>query len=161
MQAVITLPQGDVAQFYYKSKLNVLNFTIFDLFEKKGYCYFWHEGIAKRGANEITTNVYLFLKDVLNGSKRDVIFYSDNCVAQNKNKFLFCMYLYCVQILGISSITHKYLIVGHSENEGDSMHACIEKEKRRILKSGPIYVPTELVTVIKGAKKNRTPIQGI
>lgn len=157
LQAVMTLPQGSTAKFYYKSKLNVFNFTIFDLFEKKGYCYFWHEGIAKRGANEITTSVYLFLKDVLSNQKRQVIFYSDNCVAQNKNKFLFCMYLYCVEHLDIHSITHKYLVVGHTENEGDSMHACIEKEKARILKSGPICVPTELVTVIKGAKKSGHP----
>jgi hypothetical protein len=49
----------------------------------------------------------------------------------------------------VERITHKYLIVGHTENEGDSMHSCIEKERNRILKSGPLYVPSELVTIAK------------
>ena len=31
LQAVMQLPQGDVSTFYYKSKLNVLNFTIYDM----------------------------------------------------------------------------------------------------------------------------------
>ena len=103
---VLTLPEGEVAKFYYESKLNVFNFTIFDLGEKKGYCYLWHEGIARRGANEISTGVYLFLNDV-NNNKKEVIFYTDNCIAQNKKKFLFSMYLYCVENLEISSITYQ------------------------------------------------------
>jgi hypothetical protein len=49
----------------------------------------------------------------------------------------------------VERITHKYLIVRHTENEGDSMHSCIEKERNRILKSGPLYVPSELVTIAK------------
>lgn len=157
LQAVLTLPQGDVAEFYYKLKLNTLNFTIFDLSQKQGYCYLWHEEMARRGANEITTCVYLFLKDIAKQGKKHVIFYSDNCVAQNKNKFLFSMYLYCVENLDINSITHKYLVVGHTENEGDSMHACIEKEKKRVLKSGPLYTPSQLSAVITCAKKSGNP----
>lgn len=37
----------------------------------------------------------------------------------------------------INSVTLKYLIVGHTQNEGDSMHARIEDEAKRILKGGP------------------------
>lgn len=68
------------------------------------------------------------------------------------------MYLYCIQsIEKIKSITHKFLIVGHTQNEGDSMHAAIEKEKKRMLKSGPIYVPSQWSVIVGSAKKQGTP----
>lgn len=36
------------------------------------------------------------------------------------------------------------------------MHAAIEREKTRILKGGPIYVPSQWVMVLRGAKKTGT-----
>lgn len=41
----------------------------------------------------------------------------------------------------IKSITHKYLITGHSQNEGDNVHSVIERKIQRFVKSAPIYVP--------------------
>lgn len=81
-----------------------------------------------------------------------MIFYSDNCSGQQKNKFMATLYLYAVTYLSISSITHKYLIVGHTQHEGDSVHSVIEKQKTRLLKSGSIYSPQQWVTVIQSAK---------
>ena len=67
------------------------------------------------------------------------IFYSNNCSGQQKNKFMMALYLYAVNNLpNITSITHKFLIKGHTQNEGDSAHSLIEREVKRILKSGPI-----------------------
>nr|CAH7721833.1 unnamed protein product [Callosobruchus chinensis] len=37
------------------------------------------------------------------------------------------------------------------------MHSCIEREKRRVLKSGPIDVPSQWIPVIRLAKKHRNP----
>lgn len=156
LQTVTPLPNGNVSTYYYKSKLNVYNFTIFNIPEKSGFCYMWHEGEAKRGANEITTCIFDYIQKNCVG-KEKIIFYSDNCAAQNKNKFLASMYLYGLEKLNMQEIIHKYLIVGHTENEGDSMHSCIEKEKSRVLKSGPLYVPSEIVTVAKSAKKKGCP----
>ncbi|KAF2898102.1 hypothetical protein ILUMI_08073 [Ignelater luminosus] len=47
----------------------------------------------------------------------------------------------------------KVSVTCHTENEGDSMHSCYEKEKNRILKKNPIYVPSEIYAVTKLAKK--------
>lgn len=55
------------------------------------------------------------------------------------------------------NLTLKYLIVEHTQNEGDSMHARIEDEAKRILKGGPIYEPSQWVSVIKCAKKTGKP----
>lgn len=155
LQAVLSTPCGDVNSFYYKRKLATYNFTLFDVKKKKGYCYLWHEGVARRGANEIASCVYKFISL---SSNENLVFYSDNCTGQNKNKFIIGMYLYCIQsIEKIKSISHKFLIVGHTQNEGDSMHAAIEKEKKRVLRSGPIYVPSQWSIVVASAKKQGTP----
>lgn len=154
LQAVIQLPCGEISTFFYKRKLNCFNFTIYNITSKKGHCFVWHEGSGGRGANEIATNVFEFLKTC---EGKNVIFYSDNCSSQNKNKFLLSMYLYAIQHLNIPSITHKFLIVGHTQNEGDAMHSCIETAKRQALKSGPIYVPSQFLTVVQLAKRNGIP----
>lgn len=155
LQAVLPTPCGDISSFYYKCRLNCLNFTVFDIASKKGFCYFWHEAIAQRGANEIATCLLEYLKTECIG--KEVIFYSDNCVGQNKNKIIVSMYLYAVNTFDIKSITHKFLTVGHTQNEGDSMHSTIERQKRRVLKSGPIYVPSQWPSIIRAAKKEGKP----
>lgn len=140
LQAVLPPPCGDISTFFYKCRLNCFNFTIFEITSRNGFCYFWHEAIAMRGANEIATCLLDYLFNLPAG--KDVIFYSDNCVGQNKNKMVVSMYLYAVQKTQVKSITHKFLTVGHTQNEGDSMHSVIEKAKKRARKSGPIYVPS-------------------
>lgn len=57
LQATMPCLRGDVSNFYYISKVNVLNFTITDLKTKDVYCNVWHEGHGNRGVNEIATCV--------------------------------------------------------------------------------------------------------
>ncbi|KAK5646174.1 hypothetical protein RI129_004638 [Pyrocoelia pectoralis] len=155
LQAVLPTPCGDISTFFYKCRLNCLNFTIFEITSRNGFCYFWHEGIAMRGANEIATCLLDYLSSLPAG--KDVIFYSDNCVGQNKNKIVISMYLYAINKTQLKSITHKFLTVGHTQNEGDSMHSVIEKAKKRMLRSGPIYVPSQWPPLIRAAKKEGKP----
>lgn len=69
------------------------------------------------------------------------------------------MYLYAVQYLDVHAITHKYLIRGHTQNEGDAIHSIIEKAVNRAKKSGPVYVPDQYVSLIRNAKKRGKPLQ--
>lgn len=50
--------------------------------------YFWHEGLGNRGSIEIGSCILMYLeqwaKKTPNG---DVIFYSDNCGGQQKNRY--------------------------------------------------------------------------
>lgn len=69
------------------------------------------------------------------------------------------MYLHAVTTLNINSITHKFLIRGHTQNEGDTAHSLIEKNIKRAKKSGPIYVPDQYVSLIRTAKKNGKPLE--
>ncbi|XP_045491096.1 uncharacterized protein LOC123690980 [Colias croceus] len=160
LQAVMPCPRGDVSNFYYISKLNVLNLTIYELGSKDVNCYVWHEGEGGRGVNEIGSCVLSYLRRLQENTKDDfeVIFYSDNCCGQQKNKYMIAMYIYAVTNLeNLTAITHKFLIKGHSQNEGDSAHSVIERNISRSLKSAPIYVPEQYITLIRTAKKKGNP----
>ncbi|XP_072947736.1 uncharacterized protein [Epargyreus clarus] len=154
LQAVMPVPIGNSSAFFYKSKLNCLNFTITNIKDNITNCYFWHEGLGNRGAVEIGSCVLKFLKETAERyPNSNIIFYSDNCCGQQKNRFLVGMYYYAVETLPIKSITHKYLIRGHTQNEGDNAHSLIEKSIKRAKKSGPIYIPYQYVQFIRDSKK--------
>jgi len=83
-----------------------------------------------------------------------VIFYSDNCCGQQKNKYIRALYVYAVQVLpNIKSITHKFLVKGHSQNENGAAHSVIEREIKKALLSGPIFVPSQYAQLMRSAKK--------
>ncbi|KAL0840311.1 hypothetical protein ABMA28_015581 [Loxostege sticticalis] len=156
LQAMLQVPKGDVSSFYYKSRLNCLNFTICELKADLTKCYFWTEVEGQKGANEIGSCVFKYLeeKSVSSSGKLNITFYSDNCCGQQKNQFVFSMYIYAVKNLpNIESITHKFLIKGHTQNEGDSVHSTIERQIKKRLRSGPIYVPDQYINAIRDAKK--------
>ncbi|CAG4918382.1 unnamed protein product [Colias eurytheme] len=130
MQAILQTPSGNDSLFFYKRRLNVYNCTVYDVLEKTAHCYLWNESLGGKGCDE---------------------------VAQNKNKYLLSLYHYAIKVLGVKSITHKYLVVGHTQNEGDNVHSVIEREKTRILKNGSIFVPSQWISLIQCAKKTGTP----
>lgn len=43
----------------------------------------------------------------------------------------------------IKSITHNFLIKGHTQNEENSAHSTIEREVKRALRSGLLYLPSQ------------------
>lgn len=157
LEAVLPAPNGEISLFYYKSKLATYNLTIFNLKTKEGICNIWHEGDANRGAIEITTCIFNFIKETAASKAHEdieFIFYSDNCAGQQKNKYLLAMYMFAIfKFKNVKSITHKFMIKGHTQNEGDCMHSVIEKQIKRAKKSGPIYIPAQYVQLIRDSKK--------
>jgi len=157
LQSVLTTPSAKVSNFYYSRKFATYNLTVYNMDEIEANCYLWNEDQAKRGENEISTCIYKFLIEYC--TNKHTIFYSDNCCGQQKNKFMISLYLYAVTHLNIPSITHKYLIVGHTQNEGDNVHSVIEKQKSRLLRGGSIFSPQQWTTVIQSAKKTGKPFK--
>lgn len=161
LQAVLPCPKGDASGFYYTSKLSVYNLTFYNLKSKEVKCYVWHEAEGNRGVNEIGTCVLQYLKGLEPKSSTineslDVVFYTDNCCGQQKNRFMMATYQYAVnEYPFINSITHKFLVKGHTQNEGDNVHSVIERHIKRSLRSGPIYTPDQYFTLIRLAKKKQ------
>lgn len=154
----LAMPFRKFICFFYKSRLNCYNFTISNAKCRETTCYFWHEGLGNRGSIEIGSCVYSYLSEVANKYPGcDLIFYSDNCCGQNKNRFVFAMYYFALTKLNINSIQHNFLIRGHTQNEGDTAHSVIEKAITRAKKSRPIYIPEQYISIIRGAKKTGKP----
>ncbi|XP_034252976.1 uncharacterized protein LOC117652289 [Thrips palmi] len=126
LQKQLSCPKSEDGEFYYKTKLKVYNFTVFNMTERLGDNFLWHEGIGKKGSSEISSALLIYIKRLVQKGYSDVRFWSDNCGGQNKNRFLFAMYLYAAVKYGIK-ITHRYLETGHTQMEADSIHARIEK----------------------------------
>lgn len=148
LEKVLLCPKGLNGDFYYSSKISVYNFTIFVSGEQKGCCYVWDQTEARRGAAEIASSLWSFIKKKVEVGVKEFHIYSDNCSAQNKNQFLFSMYVMASIRFNIK-IIHRYLEVGHTHMEVDSMHACIENSVRYT----DIFVPSQWYTAIRLAKK--------
>ncbi|KAK3920097.1 Proteasome subunit beta type-2 [Frankliniella fusca] len=126
LQKQLTCPKSEASPFYYSSKLNVFNFTVFHSVHRLGFCYLWHEGMAKKGSDEVSSSLFHFITELVEKGCKEIIFYSDNCGGQNKNRFIFSMYQLAAVKYSIK-ITHKFLELGHTMMEVDSIHARIEK----------------------------------
>jgi len=64
LQAVLITPRGEISQLYYKRRLACYNFTIYNIKDRAGIYYFWHEAIAKRGSNEIGFCLYQYVYQI-------------------------------------------------------------------------------------------------
>lgn len=129
LEKVLQTPQSEVSSFYYKRKLLTYNFTIYTG-TKEGYCFMWDESIGKRGSNEISTCILKFIKIMKERGIKEFSFYSDNCAGQNRNRFIYSMWEYAAYTIKVN-IVHTFLEKGHTQNEGDSMHATIECAKKK------------------------------
>jgi len=98
----------------------------------------WHEGVAKRGANNIASCVWRYIK--ANNTRKEFVFFSDNCSGQNKNRLVAAMYMHAAATLNVDRISHYFLERGHTENEGDSMHSTMKRAARRVNICTPIAV---------------------
>lgn len=151
-EKVFNCPHGNVNLFYYKLKLSCFNFTIFDVVKKKGICYIWDETVAKMEANEISSCLLNFIDDYVKEGATEFRFWSDNCAGQNINRFFFSFYMYAAKKYNVS-IHHRFLEKGHTQNEGDSIHALIE----RSIKAKTIYSPDEWRLQVHRAKVEGDP----
>lgn len=148
LQKVLPLPKSEVSVFFYKSKLSFYNLSCFDLVEQKGTCHLWHEGVAKRGANEISSCILQYVGEAAAKGYKTVLSFSDSCGGQNKNRFFFAMMLFASAKYNIV-FQHIFLEPGHTQNENDSIHARIESEA----KLRELFDIDEWIELIESAKQ--------
>lgn len=149
-QKQLPCPHADTNIFYYRRNFLTYNFTLFELGSKDTTCFVWDESLAGKGATEVTSCLNYYLKQLKDTN--EVIFYSDNCPSQNKNKIVFSFYAWATKTYNMK-IVHRFLEQGHTQNEADSVHANIEKEK----KGKKIYVPNQWYTLIQCSRKSGKP----
>ncbi|KAJ8688004.1 hypothetical protein QAD02_023799 [Eretmocerus hayati] len=129
LEKVLSYPKAETNALHYLSKFHTYNETIYDVGKHKGYCYVWPEHEAKRGSDETASVVLDYLDRKESEGFKEFILYCDNCAGQNKNRMVIGMCLYASIKFKIRIIL-RFLEVGHTQNEGDSVHAMIEKNSR-------------------------------
>ena len=150
LQSVLQLLCSDVSSMYYKQKLCVYNFTIYEANSRVGHCYLWNELDGKRGSSEIGSCIRHYLSSLPVTVKR-VSFHSDPCGRQNRNQYVASVLMHSVQSLPLEEITLNFLETGHTQMECDSMHAAIELAKKNVL----VYSQREWYNVTHMAHRHK------
>jgi hypothetical protein len=150
LQKVLTITITKESAVFYKRRLSVYYFTVYNIETKECLCYTWHEGQSKRGSNEIATCVYMALRELPIG-KEKIVLYSDGCSGQNKNSIMPAMLMYFVkQNPHIKEVCLRFFDPYHGQSEGDSVHSAI---RTAIAQAGDIFLPSQLATIFSLARR--------
>ena len=141
-----------MGQIFYKRRLACYNFTVYEIENGTGHCYFWHEGIGGRGSNAVSSLVHHFLQDKDRKSAQVVHLFADGCGGQNKNSIVPAMFMHFLNhsAQNIKQIYLYFFETNHGQAEGDSMHSTIE---RTLSRCNELFLPSELSVILKLARK--------
>jgi len=145
LEAVMLCPLLKASALYYKTKLAVHNFTLFNLASKSTKCYVWHEGEGGLVVSVFATMITDFLENELamHGSVSEIVLFSDGCTYQNRNAVVSDAILE-LAVRKQVTIYQKFLEKGHTQMECDSVHSTIERQLRKV----DIQVPSDYIRIM-------------
>ncbi|KAJ4449878.1 hypothetical protein ANN_01284 [Periplaneta americana] len=154
MQAVLLAPSLKASALYYKTKLKVHNFTIYDINTAEGHCFLWDESEGADAADDFATLICEFMKKIKldMSTMKKIIIFSEGCTLQNRNVILANAFLLNAVQTGVI-IEQKYLEKGHTQMMCDSMHATIGAR----LKNREIYSPSGYVQACRTGRIKPKP----
>lgn len=149
MQAVKLAPYLRCSAMYYKTKLCVHNFTIYNLGTAEVHCFLWDETHGSLEATNITSILISFLENAVSQGQgiKKIIIFSDGCGYQNRNVVL-SNALLKFSIDRQVTIIQNFLEKGHTQMEVDSAHSLIERR----LKNKDIYLPSDYIRICREAR---------
>lgn len=112
-------------------------------------CYVWNQTVAKRGSNEISSCLKLYIES-LPPPVKTIYLFADNCPGQSKNRFIIQMLTLMANKRNIT-VNLVYLEKGHTQNINDTAHSVIDRAKSGV----NIHHPSQWNTLIeKASRKN-------
>ena len=153
MAQVTPCPKASASEFYYISKLNCFNYSVYNLGTSDGTCYLWDQTTAKRGATECASGLIHYLTKCVSSGVTTVSIWSDTCRGQNRNQLLSSMLLSVVndQSNNITKVSQKYFESGHSQSEVDTVHSAIETAAE----NADIYLLNEWGNIVRLARPDQ------
>jgi hypothetical protein len=128
---------------YYYSPLSVYNLGVVNhahMYEdgdvrKHMYCHVYHEGVGKKGANNVASLILKTLRQLnllredVAGGELNIVF--DNCSGQNKNNTVLKLAPWLKQMGYFKKVNFVFLVVGHTKNAADSLFNSLKHEYRK------------------------------
>lgn len=155
VEAVQLCPRLFASALYFKLKLQVHNFTIYDIISHRSSNYVWDETQGEVKASIFVSIIVKHIEELVENSDTNVpiIIYSDGCGYQNRNAILSSA-LSQLAIKCSATIIQKFLVKGHTQMECDSSHALIERKTKGMT----VNVPDDFVEAVKTARTNPFPL---
>ena len=125
LQAVLPAPALQASALYYKQKLAVHNFVVYNLATHDIQCYLWHEGEGGLSSNEFSSCITDYLQQ--NVQYEEYVLYSYGCSYQNRNSIPPNTLSSFAQTHN-KTVMQKYLERGHMQMEVNSAHTAIEQK---------------------------------
>jgi len=147
LQAVKICPNLKASALYYKCKIYVHNFTMYNLSSHECTCYWWDETQSDLSASSFVSCIIDQITDYnLKYPLINIILWSDGCCYQNINCTLSNVLLEFA--INTISIEQKYLTKGYTQMECNSVHSTIENK----LRNTNIYLPSDYMRITKSAR---------
>ena len=147
----LPLPHLPVQDIFYMRQLWVNVFSVHNLKTGKSVLYVYHEGIAKKGANDVCSMLHDYIQSYIPQNISNLRLFSDGCTGQNKNH---TMVRYCAALVDtgrFKNVRQYFPVRGHSYNPCDRDFGTI---KRHLSKTDRVYEPMEYVTLIANSFKS-------
>ena len=163
MESIKLTPMTKASPVYYKTKLCSHNYTAYNFANRHCKCYWFSEVEGDLSANTFASCLVDYLKQHRLSPCRPIVYtvysgaasvYTDGCTNQNCNQFVSNALLHFAAQNSIN-VTQRYLVKGHTQMEGDSVHARIEKQ----IKGKDVYLPFEYVKYTKEARQTPFPYE--
>lgn len=148
VQAVKLCPNISASAVFYKQRLQVHNFTIYNLASHQCTNYWWNETEANLSSSVFITCIINHLTKHCLKDTLPITIISDGCGYQNRNVYL------ASAISEFAEENNKivqqlFLEKGHTQMECDSVHANIEKK----LRYRNVYTPTDYVEITSDSRQ--------
>ena len=123
---------------YYFSPLKINVFGVVDcsIFGGKLSAHVYHEGVAKKGGNNVTSLIIKELSRLnllVDGDPpgKELTFIMDNCAGQNKNRMVLRLATWLVEAEYFEKVNFIFYIVGHTKNACDRWFSILKQKYRR------------------------------
>lgn len=154
LQAVKLCPFLKASALYFKTKLMVHNFTVYNLGTNDVKCYWFDETASDLKAPTYASFFVDYLKKLIEESPKNVVIFTNGCTSQNRNVVVSNALLQLAMEKKVV-IKQKFLEKGHTQMEVDSVHSVIERK----LKHREIFLPSQYSSVTKEARLNPSPYE--